>query len=311
MQENRVPKLVHFPVPDEYTSILRHIAKCTTSPSDDIVQHQHPLTLHHDYPVYNDDEEINNDGDVHRLPKCNGCIQFISPPFYTCSRCPKLLLNDCCVRLPRKRALRPLKGSLEIGWLSRSTGKLIGLNSRDESSHGISKTLCCNRLTNGFTYSHREMNRDIICSFMPDAITHTSHAKTHVLRSYVHPLEYEVATCRCCNGFLRDISYNCTTCRNFSIHATCACLPATVHHVSDLHPLELVTAPPPHMQSQTETFCDACEQGLDCTQWYYGCADCEQAFHVDCLDQLSFIKYEIAEVHEAYHKCPLTLGPRP
>ncbi|KAL1531815.1 hypothetical protein AAHA92_31909 [Salvia divinorum] len=295
LQENRVPELVHLPVPDEYTSIMRHIAKCYSSTSDDVVQHQHPLTLHHDYPVHNDDDEIDDD-DAHRLPKCDACVQFISPPFYTCSMCPKLLLHDCCARLPREVTRQ------------YPTSKRCGLDSRDESSHWVSETACCNRLTNGLTYSVDAPKWDIVCSFMPESITHAAHAKTHVLRSsYVFLLQDEVAACRCCNRFLSDVSYNCTTCRNFSLHATCARLPATVRHVYDPHPLKLVTAPPPHMQSQ---ICDACEQGLDSTRWYYGCADCEQAFHVDCvpcLDQLSLINYEIAEVRVACHECPLTL----
>ncbi|XP_047965543.1 uncharacterized protein LOC125210010 [Salvia hispanica] len=302
---HRVPELVHLPVPDEYTSIIRHIAKCSSTTSDDAVQHQHPLTLHHDYPVYNDDVEINDD-DSHRLPKCNGCTQFISPPFYTCFQCPKLILHDCCARLPRM-----VTHSMHMGRYRPPPGILIGLKSRDKYSNCVLETTCCNRLTNGFTYSSFWHRRDIICSLMPPSITHTAHAKTHVLRSsYKKSVEYEEAKCRCCMRFLSDVSYKCTTCRNFSLHTWCAQLPATVRHVYDPHPLKLVTSPPPHMQPQ---ICDACEKGLDSTRWYYGCTECEQVFHVDCipcLDNLSLIKYEAIEVRVPYHKCPLTLVRR-
>ncbi|KAG6389948.1 hypothetical protein SASPL_151423 [Salvia splendens] len=293
--ESRVPQLLHLPVPDEYTSIIRYLAKCNSFTSDDVVQHQHPLTLHHDYPIHNDDDEIDDDDDdVHRLPKCNGCVQFISPPFYTCSQCPKLFLHDCCARLP---PVLPHD---------------VKLNRRESSSVVVTKTTCCRRLINGFTISSSfKPNVDIMCGLMPGSITHAAHAKTHLLRSlYVVNISSTTQKCRCCNRFLSGQSYRCSTCRNFNIHGTCASLPATVRHVYDRHPLELITAPPPHVQSQMETICDACEEGLDSTQWYYGCTECEQAFHVDCvpcLDQLSLIKYEIAEVRVAYHKCPLTL----
>ncbi|KAL1531817.1 hypothetical protein AAHA92_31911 [Salvia divinorum] len=98
LQEDRVPELVHLPVPDEYTSIVRHIAKSIPTTSDDEMEHEHPLTLHYDYPDYDDGDD--KDDDVHQFPTCDACVQFISPPFYTCSRCPKLFLHDSCARLP-------------------------------------------------------------------------------------------------------------------------------------------------------------------------------------------------------------------
>ncbi|XP_057765708.1 uncharacterized protein LOC130986334 [Salvia miltiorrhiza] len=300
LREARVPDMVHLPVPDEYTSMIRHITNNTTTTSDDGVPHQHPLTLHHNDPEYIDDVEDGNDDDVHPLPTCNACVQFISPPFYTCSECPKLFLHDCCVRLPRVLAQNPI-------------GIPLLLKGPNKSFMTVAKPSCCDRLTNGFTYylqlSTTTFSMDVKCALMPASITHAAHAKAHVLRSS-YLIKAQTEACRCCGGFLIGVSYKCVTCRNFSIHATCVWLPATVRHVYDRHPLELVTAPPTQGRSQM-LICEVCERGLDDRWWYYGCRECDQAFHVDCvpcLDRKSSIKYEITEVRlESCHECPLTL----
>ncbi|XP_047953627.1 uncharacterized protein LOC125199766 [Salvia hispanica] len=284
--DGRIPGLVHFPVPDEYTSIVRHITKNTPTTSDVKLQHRHPLTLHHDYPIYKE-----ADDEVDRPPTCNACVQFISPPFYSCSWCPKLFLHDSCARLPSVLRQNPIAIPLD----------LIDLKT-------IESTTCCNRNTNAFTFRRHSTNMDVMCALMPTSITHAAHAKTHVLRSSASG---DLEACRCCGGLLSGVSYKCGTCRNFSIHGTCARLPATVRHVCDPHPLKLVTAPPPRRQPQTNTiYCDACERGLDDARWHYGCAECKQAFHVECvpcLDKLSLVKYEMVEVSERCHECPLTL----
>ncbi|XP_047974232.1 uncharacterized protein LOC125216536 [Salvia hispanica] len=292
-QNNRVPMLANLPVPNEYTSFLRHTSTnwISTTSTDVGRRHHHPLTLHNNYPVYDDNDDDDDDDDVHCLPKCNVCVQFISPPFYTCSQCPRLFVHDCCTYFLREPDFYPTYT------LDQTKPSLV-----------ISETNCCSRLTNGYGYGSHGSKADILCFTSPDLITHAAHSNTHVLRTTDVPTIYMKEACRCCNKFLIGFSYTCTTCRNFSIHATCARLPATVRHVYDPHPLELVTAPPPHRQSQA--ICDACEQGLDDTQWYYSCAECEQAFHVDCvpcLDHLSLIKFEMTEVCVASHECPLTL----
>ncbi|KAG6389947.1 hypothetical protein SASPL_151422 [Salvia splendens] len=89
---------------------------------------------------------------------------------------------------------------------------------------------------------------DVMCSMMPDLITHAAHTMTHVLCSTYASIH---VVCRCCNKSIeRGVPYNCTTCHNFSIHATCARLPATVNH----------------LQLQMEAIYDTCEQGLDTMQ---------------------------------------------
>lgn len=40
------------------------------------MQHEHPPTLHYDYPVYNDDDGDDKDDDAHQLPACDARVQF-------------------------------------------------------------------------------------------------------------------------------------------------------------------------------------------------------------------------------------------
>ncbi|KAH6771407.1 hypothetical protein C2S52_016210 [Perilla frutescens var. hirtella] len=308
IRDARVPDMVHLPVPDEYTSVVRCITDSTAngaSRSDGLL-HQHPLTLTHDDP---NDDDSDNDEDVegdHPRPRCNACTQFISPPFYTCSECPGLFLHDCCAHLPRKLTQNPTSIPLV----------LIGPN---KPFIPVAKADCCHRLTNGFTYSFRipnsnaKFSMDVMCALMPTSITHDAHAKAHILYSSFVTKTRTDESCHCCGAFLTGVVYKCGTCSNFNIHATCARLPKTVRHTFDEHPLKLTTTSS-HRRSESSNLqlliCEICERGMDHKQWHYRCDECDQSFHVDCipcLDRKSSIKYEAAKVRLQCHECSLAL----
>ncbi|KAI3471552.1 hypothetical protein Pfo_028202 [Paulownia fortunei] len=309
IRDAQLPDLFHFPMADEHTSAIPYIRENTrnggTSSSSDhegrrtTTQslHEHPLILH------------DHDDNVDHPRVCNGCVQLISPPFYSCSECTDFFLHSYCAHLPGTLTEHPVHKQHPLFLVPKP-------DPLTEST--IYRFFCnsCKRLCNGFAYSCKtcSFHLDVVCAFMPASITHDAHGKTHILYSrYTPPAFILREKCHCCGSFLKGVSYECRTCRRFKLHARCALLPDTVRHKFDQHPLKLITTskwPQSEISQddQLEQFCEICEKDIDNRLWYYSCNECDRSFHIDCipsLDPLSKMKLGVS-VRVQCHGCPLT-----
>ncbi|KAL4637008.1 hypothetical protein ACB092_03G049900 [Castanea dentata] len=143
---------------------------------------------------------------------CDGCIQPIFPPFYSCAQC-NFFLHKSCVELPTKMR-HPLHQHPLILRLRRP--KLGMCNA-------------CSCLSNGLTYVCNACNfsLDVSCSLIPERLTHDGHK---------HPLIFSSSTstekCSACNSeskIFRRSRYE------FTLNFKCATLPHTVKYEQHEH----------------------------------------------------------------------------
>ncbi|XP_042003787.1 uncharacterized protein LOC121752757 [Salvia splendens] len=257
--------------------------------SDPSKIHEHPLIFHESEDVKQSYRRV-----------CNACVQYVSPPFYSCSECPDFFLHGCCARLPE---LIRHPAHAEHSLVLHSKAPKTGFSCRG-----------CHLRCNGFAYSCEncdDFTLDVVCSLINPAITHKPHKSTHILfmsRSMIIDEK-----CSCCASILNGICYECSSCPIFKLHVRCALLPKTVRHYYDQHPLRLTTnAPEGGTNGTDEFFCEVCEERIDIEQWNYSCSKCYQLFHVDCIpsiDQLSRIKLG-SHVRVDVHGCPVELVRR-
>ncbi|GFQ05454.1 hypothetical protein PHJA_002689500 [Phtheirospermum japonicum] len=336
IRDAQIPNLVRLPMPNEHTSVMKTVitnyvggASCSDSSNGDHTTitstddhqsdkiHEHPLIFHdHHQPA------------VARV--CNACVQIISPsdPFYSCANnnnnnnklagpCRDFFLHRCCAHLPATLIT-------QHGAHRDNSHPLTLLSKVDMHSPFNNMFLCvgCQRKCNGFAYACEECGFyvDVVCAFMHTSIMHDAHAKSHILQPR-RLFDFSLQTCICCGHNIEarfGIGYECNNCRNFSIHAKCALLPDTVTHKFDRHPLKLITTTTTlhhHRslvvsdQNEEIMFCEICEEDIDREVWYYGCKECDQSFHIDCiptLDHLSRIKFGFTTtVRVPGHDCPL------
>ncbi|XP_057810302.1 uncharacterized protein LOC131024781 [Salvia miltiorrhiza] len=326
IRDAKLADLLHLPMADERTSIVRYMLENTHVGEEEEEEygdeevgnpeygydqrlHKHPLIFHDEDDV---DDEDDDDGTGHSSSRvCNACVQFISPPFYSCSQCPDFLLHDSCFNLPAK-IKHPFHPDHTLSLFTKAPIK-----------HSIVDYFFCKGCSikcSGFAYcckTCRDFSMDVLCALMPASIyctplhpcrsapasiTHASHGKTHIL----YMSRYSYGRCSCCNLSLYwTVSYECGNCRHLKLHARCALLPTTITHKFDAHPLNLTTS----TRDDTQQICEVCEEDIDKRCWNYSCNDCEQWLHVNCIPFLdrrfSRVKFG-GSVGFKCHDCPLT-----
>ncbi|KAH6757434.1 hypothetical protein C2S51_038831 [Perilla frutescens var. frutescens] len=247
---------------------------------------------------------------------CNACVEFISPPFYNCSKCRDFLLHSCCADLPRK-IQHPIHPEHTLFLFSETPVSRL-----ERPGFTCTGCLC---LCSGFGYSCETcsfIKVDVVCALMPPSITHESHGKTHIL--HMSRNFYSVYKCSCCMLELNRIFYECSNCLQLKLHGRCALLPTTLTHKFDRHPLKLTTSPfkisvinsttddAEHSEAEMQHICDVCEMNIDKKEWYYSCKQWDNSFHINCipfLNRLSRLKFGVS-VDVNFHDCPLTLVPQ-
>ncbi|KAI3450131.1 hypothetical protein Pfo_006796 [Paulownia fortunei] len=297
--------LIHFPMADEQTSVVRYLLENRSSKSTIEEDSIHGEKLfegkhHHHHPLIFYDHTSTSDD--HQYHLCNGCVQPISPPFYCCPQCSDFFLHSVCANLPSEH---------------RFTGSGNPLVLLPRAGDFFSRFKChgCNLYCNGFAYGLKNstFSLDVECTFLPDSITHEAHGKSHILILTSTPAGLPVhgEWCQCCGENLTSICYECSSCRHFKIHARCAVLPTSVRHKFDRHPLKLISNSSSKLLTVKEDeqhFCEICEQDMDTKCWFYRCDECLQSFHVDCIPcvgSLSRIKFG-GTIRVRLHDCPLT-----
>ncbi|XP_075658675.1 uncharacterized protein LOC142628460 [Castanea sativa] len=212
------------------------------------LSHEHDLKL-------SDDEVLNNE-------KCNGCVQAIFPPFYSCVNC-RFFLHESCAKLPRKK-----RHSLHQ--------HLLTLFSK--SPYYWTNTFrcyACERYCNGFSYrcGRCNFNLDVPCSLISDILTHPGHEHRLLLSS----IESK-HNCSCCDSKISPI-FRCTTC-DFALDFKCATLPQTARYKQHEHPFTLRYIAE---DDSGEYYCDICEEERDPKHWFYYCANCDYPAHTKCI----------------------------
>ncbi|CAA0818455.1 Unknown protein [Striga hermonthica] len=310
------------------SSLTDHSSISESFPSETVRVHEHPissrishsiLTPHtgihelfspetirvHEHPlIYHDDAQKN----IIRV--CNACTQIILPPdpFYSCannnnnSTCKDFFLHSCCSDFPKT-------------FLSYHSGNCLFTPNVATKPFNVFECVVCKHKCNGSAYyiEGQKNYMDVVCALMPHSITHGAHGKAHILQGRWEIGEFyeylKSLTCKCCLEKINDdtiTSYTCSSCHSFSIHPHCALLPDTVRHKFDRHPLKLITSSSKG-EEEENGLCEICEKDIDWRKWHYGCQECEQYFHancIPCLDRLSKIKFGF-EVSVGCHECPV------
>ncbi|KAH6767822.1 hypothetical protein C2S52_018805 [Perilla frutescens var. hirtella] len=248
---------------------------------------------------------------------CNACVEYISPPFYSCSKCRDFLLHSCCADLPKK-IHHPIHPEHTLFLFTETPVSRL-------EYPGFTCT-GCRCLCNGFGYSCETCSYfklDVVCALMPLSITHESHGKTHILHMSRETYHSLYKGCSCCMLELNGIFYECSNCRQLKIHARCALLPATLTHF-DQHPLKLTISTindadaddsdAEHSEAEMRHICDVCEMNMDKRKWYYSCKQRDSSFHTNCIPFLNHMKfgYKVkygVSVDVKFHDCPLFLVP--
>ncbi|CAA0818454.1 Unknown protein [Striga hermonthica] len=164
----------------------------------------------------------------------------------------------------------------------------------------IFECMVCKHKCNGSAYyveGREEKYMDVVCALMPQLMTHGAHGKAHILLLRLQNYEFNgylrIETCKCCLKDMNEYpitSYSCINCRSFSIHWHCALLLDTVGHKFDRHPLKLITSTSRRGEEEENRLCKICENEIDWRKWHYGCEECKQYFHANCIpcvDRLS------------------------
>ncbi|XP_042991054.1 uncharacterized protein LOC122318001 isoform X2 [Carya illinoinensis] len=216
--------------------------------------------------------------------KCDGCIQCIQPPFYSCPQCP-FFLHESCIKLPRKK--RQLLHRHQLTLLPKAPYK-----------GGLFLCRACDRICNGFTYNCDKcrFNLDVQCSLIPNKFTHEVH---------VHPLTYSSAPCKekcsCCDS--EGKVFRCADCE-FTLDVKCATLPRNVRYRPFDQPFKLCYSAE---DNSGEYYCDICEKRRDHEHWFYHCSDLQFPAHPRCiLGAFPNIKFG-RTITSSGHSHPLTL----
>ncbi|KZV50273.1 hypothetical protein F511_23259 [Dorcoceras hygrometricum] len=249
--------------------------------------HNHPLIFH------DGDNEIVEEEEV-----CNSCIQPISSatPYYSCSKSNcHFLVHEICANLPLEIWGKPLNSPMYLFTSCRGFFHVFYCD-------------YCQRTFNGFGYAF-EVKRhgisfvDVECASAPRIIMHESH-KNHILQlTTTFGIRLKIKDFGCCSksNYLTHIYfYQCVSC-DYKIHIRCALLPRLVSHKFDKHPLQLNTKGHTiflqHQSSSSDLnlfdLCEFCEKNIDLRYWFYGCLECDNYFHVNCIPSLGkFSKFK-------------------
>jgi hypothetical protein len=237
----------------------------------------------------------------HRKLICEGCMQSISAPFYSCEQC-HYFLHSTCARLPLKKRHPIHRHKLTLS----ATGDFTG---------GLSSCNACRRLSHGFAYVCHHLNcgynMDIRCCSIPKIFKHEGHR---------HPLSFAKSSaemCNACDSSERRLGTNganyygavfvCNECV-FAMDFECATLPLKVKCEYDPHHLSLTYTVE---NDSEEYYCLICEEERNTNHWFYYCVECNFAAHPRCaIGPYPYIKYETNFTQEDGHQHPFNFSWR-
>jgi hypothetical protein len=238
--------------------------------------------------------------DHHKLI-CEGCMQSISGPFYSCEQC-HYFLHSNCARLPLKKR-HPIHRH-----------KLTLFPTKDRT-RSIITCSACHRLSHGFAYvcPHRgcDHRMDIRCCSISKIFKHEGHG---------HPLSFAKSSAEICNacdssknilwpadGFVQHgAAFVCNECE-FALDFDCATLPLKAKCENDPHLLSLTYKVE---NDSKEYYCLICEEERSTEHWFYYCIKCNFAAHPRCaLGPHPYIKYEMNFTEEG-HQHPFNFAWR-
>jgi hypothetical protein len=228
-----------------------------------------------------------NEVEVHDHKLCEGCVQSISVPFYSCEECD-YFLHSKCARLPLKKRHPSHPHLLTLS----ARGKLIG---------GVNFCDACKHIGHGYIYKCHECDHcslDIRCYSIPKTFKHEGHQ---------HPLFYALKLAEKCNACdrLRHFfgGFVCTEC-NFVLGFECATLPPKVKYDHHLHPLSFTHTTV--KDDSEEYYCLICEEKRNPDHWFYHCTECNFTAHSQCIvGRHPYIKYGKTFMMNS-HRHPLT-----
>ncbi|KAF3942575.1 hypothetical protein CMV_030780 [Castanea mollissima] len=189
--------------------------------------------------------------------KCNGCVQYILSPFYSCTPC-SFFLHKSCSKLPKIKRHPFDSHPLTLSYQQASF-------------------LCsaCGQMCNGLKYNCKKCkyNYNVQCILLSDTLTLACH-EHHLYLSWTNSLQ----KCSSCN-FENYCVFRCSTCE-FVLDLKCATLPQATWYNQHEHPFNLRYTPE---DDSGEYYCDICEEERDPKQWFYYCAECNFPAHRDCI----------------------------
>jgi hypothetical protein len=190
-----------------------------------------------------------NEVEVHDHKLCEGCVQSISVPFYSCEQC-NYFLHSTCARLPLKK-------------LHPSHPHPLTLSARGNYIDGIVYCNYCGGYSHGFTYTCHGCNYsfDIQCCSIPKSFKHEVHQ--HSLNHAISSVE----NCNACDGWNKcrncnrphDGVFVCTKC-NFALGFECATLPLKAKYDYHPHPLSLTHGITAEIDDSEKYYCLICEE---------------------------------------------------
>ncbi|XWS59199.1 hypothetical protein CRYUN_Cryun08bG0101200 [Craigia yunnanensis] len=219
--------------------------------------HQHDLTLTRAL-----DDGLNQDD-----KSCDGCMQPISAPFYSCGKCDFFLDGNCAELHMEKR--HPLHRHP------------LTLYKRKY----ISNCKACLRFHHGLSYrcNKCDFDIDIQCSLLSDTFKQESHEHQLFLD---HKYEGNCSACPTHIAFRRG-AFRCKYCE-FVLDFKCITLPHKAWYKYDRHFLNLTYT---DNSDPNQHYCDICEEERNPKHWFYYCKDCDNSVHPECvLGELQHIK---------------------
>ncbi|KAJ9548164.1 hypothetical protein OSB04_020707 [Centaurea solstitialis] len=268
--------ILNFPLPDESYNILWHHISREKNVSLTCSIHEHPLVL-----VNTESTSrifLLHDPMKRNKVLCNACVRPITRmPFYKCDkgRGCDFYLHEWCTRLPTELKNHPGHPQHTLVFFAKY-----------RQFYATFRCDCCDLDCNGFGYvcseSQCDYRIDVNCGFIPEQITHESHA--HSLSRFNASSSATRVECHACHGTTSDernqIYFGCDDC-DFYLDSQCALhLPQTIRHKYDKHPLKLSYIPIEN--HSTRYFCEVCEDFLNPNNWFYHCSKCSHSIHSAC-----------------------------
>ncbi|KAA8518238.1 hypothetical protein F0562_015712 [Nyssa sinensis] len=288
-KEDLDPNLINLPLlPVKYVELISQFSKkfnLGENPSVTEVNH-----FSHDHPLILSEVQSNKDVKNDEI-SCNGCVEPISAPFYSCAQC-SFHLHKCCVQLPE---------TVQHPFHQRHP---LYLRGQGPDNFYYFKCNNCNKLCNGFSFNCAGcyFSLDVTCASLSDTIKHEAHE--HQL---IH-IRSPNCLCNACGEYLSGLALACKIC-GFYISNHCAMLPHTARHRYDEHPLYL--SYPPFDDHPNKFYCEICEKEIDPKLWLYRCRDCCLSFHTRCISPVEdYPNFKFGKTFKARHHPDLLMVVR-
>ncbi|KAK2979834.1 hypothetical protein RJ640_010725 [Escallonia rubra] len=283
IHENFETDKVALPLRDGALDLISQLLKALGFEDDDTEKecshfsHRHPLLL----------ADIQSTDEV--LVLCDGCVQPISGPSYSCRKCD-FFLHSSCAKLPPKvkHPFHP-EHPLDLKMARNSVA--------------ITECSGCRTFCNGLTYRCESCKfyLDVKCAILPRNIKHEAVGRL------TSRLVKNDGWCSSCQGSFSGIIYVSESERlPYQVSTVCAQLPRMVKHRYDEHPLKLTYSPIPDRPG--EYVCEICEKFLNPEHWFYHCLECDYSFHVGCISPHPYTNIKFGSTYRVdRHPHSLTL----